>query len=265
MHDFHGTVHLADEPDAELDAKVTVDLNRVLIRSGDHEIGSWPHADVRVTKVDNVIHLVADGEILILKLDKGDFLLDLLGADEPQPEKRGRRRRAKKPVLMPDPPPPPPEGSKASYVAPEPGTAAFGELRSKAAASYADETKLQNPLAIGLLAACVLVLAGAALTWGSARLMDPGSPPIGRILAGFGGLAGLVGLYLAFFDERRVTGSAVAIAAGGVVFIVMYLYAREANLGLGFVFALLGSVALIVVGAFGMSERGVATRLPDED
>lgn len=259
MHDFSGTVHLADEPEAELDAKVTVDLNRVLIRAGDHEIGSWPHADVSVSKVDDVIRLIADGETLILKLNKGDFLLDLLGAEEPPPS-RGRKRRRKKPVLMPEPPPPPPAGSKASYVDPEPGTTAFGELRSKAAASYPDEAKLRNPLAIGLLVACVLLFAGAALTWGSARLMDPGSFPIGRILAGFGGLAGLVGLYLAFLDERRVTGSAVAIAAGGVTFAVMYLYAREANLGFGFVLALLGSLALIGIGAFGMSEQGAATR-----
>lgn len=264
MHDFSGTVHLADEPEAELDAKVTVDLNRVLIRAGDHEIGSWPHADVSVSKVDDVIHLVADGETLILKLDKGDFLLDLLGAEEAPPS-RGRRRRSKKPVLMPEPPPPPPAGSKASYVDPEPGTAAFGELRSKAAASYPDETKLRNPLAIGLLVACVLLFVGAALTWGSARLMDPGSFPIGRILAGFGGLAGLVGLYLAYFDERRVTGSAVAIAAGGVTFGVMYLYAREANLGFGFMLALVGSLALIGVGGFGLSERGAATRHHEDE
>ena len=33
MHDFHGTIHLLDEPDQVLDAKVTVDLNRVLVRA----------------------------------------------------------------------------------------------------------------------------------------------------------------------------------------------------------------------------------------
>jgi hypothetical protein len=261
VHDFHGTVHLASEPDAALEAKVTVDLNRVLIRSGDHEIGSWPHQDVAVSKVDDAVHMVADGETLVLNLDKADFLLDLLGVDETKSTTRGRKRRRKKPELMPEPPPPAPAGSKSSYVDPEPGTAAFGDLRSKAAASYQDDTKLGNHLAIGLLVASALLLAGAALTWGSVRLLD-GDFPVGRLLAGMGGLAGLFGLYLAFFDQRRVTGSAVAIAAGGVTFVVLYFYAREARLGSGFMLALLGSLALIGVGAFGMSNQGAADRPP---
>ena len=252
MHDFHGTVHLASEPDAALEAKVTVDLNRVLIRSGDHEIGSWPHHDVSISKVDDVVHMVADGETLVLELDKADFLLDLLGVDEAKSSSRGRRRRRKKPELMPEPPPPAPEGTRSSYVEPEPGTAAFGDLRSKAAASYRDDSKLGSALAIGLLVASLLLLLGAALAWGPTRLLD-GDFPIGRLLAGMGGLAGLVGLYLAFFDQRRVTGSAVAIAAGAVTFAVVFLYAREANLGLGFMLALLGALALIGVGAFGMA------------
>jgi hypothetical protein len=95
--------------------------------------------------------------------------------------------------------------------------------------------------------------------------MDPGSFPIGRALAGFGGLAALVGLYLATFDARRETGSAVAIAAGIIVLIVIYLYTRAAHLGFGFVLALLGSIALIVIGAVGMTEAGAAARHHDDD
>lgn len=265
MQDFTGTVHLAAEPEAVLDARVTVDLNRVLIRAADAEIGSWPHADVDVKKVKDEIHLTADGETLILQLENGAFFLDLLGVSDQEPPARGRRRRAKKPVLMPEPPPPAPEGSRSSYVGDDASASSFRDLRSKAAASYPDETKLHNRLALGLLIAAALILAGAALTWGSARLMDPGSFPIGRILAGFGGVAGLVGLYLATFDTRRETGSAVAIAAGGVVLIVMYLYTRAAHLGFGFMLALLGSIALIVIGAVGMSEAGAAVRHHEED
>ena len=53
--------------------------------------------------------------------------------------------------------------------------------------------------------------------------MDPGSFPIGRLLAGFGGLGGVLALYLAYFDRSRITGSAAAIAAGVVTFSVVYL------------------------------------------
>ena len=263
MHDFYGTVHLADEPDAVLDAKVTVDLNRVLIRAADAEIGSWPHADLEIKKRQDGIHLHADDETLVLNIDNGDFFLDLLGIDE-SPEPKEKKRRRKKRVLMPDPPPPAPEGSKSKYVADEAPAASFTDLRTKAAATYGDDTRLHSWVAIGLVVAVVMVLGGAALTWGSARLLEPGSFPLGRVLAGFGGLGAMVGLYLAFFDARRITGSAVAIASGLVVLAIMFFYSRAANLGIGFMVALLGSIALIIAGAVGMSDYGAASKNTDD-
>ena len=71
-------------------------------------------------------------------------------------------------------------------------------------------------------------------------------------------MAGLVGLYLAFFDRQRVNGSAVAIAAGVVVLGIAYFYARAANLKTGFMLAVLGGAGLIVAGAIGSAGRGAA-------
>lgn len=264
MHNFTGTVHLQDEPDAVLDAKVVVDLNRILIRAGEAEIGSWPHADVAIEKKPDGIHLAADGEVLVLELENGGFFLDLMGVNEHQPT-RGRRSRRKKPVLMPEPPPPPAEGSRSSYVGDDSKAANFTDLRSKAAESYGDDTKLHNWLAIGLGVALAFVLIGAALSWGAARLMDPGSFPVARVLAGFGALAGLVGLYLAFFDRQRVNGSAVAIAAGAVVLGITYFYARAAHLKTGFMLTVVGGVGLVVAGAIGLSDYGAGVRDHDED
>lgn len=264
LHNFTGKVHLLHEPDAVLDAKVVVDLNRVLIRAGDAEIGSWPHADVALKRKDDGIHLKADGEVLVLDLENSGFFLDLMGVNEMQPA-RGRRARRKKPVLMPEPPPPPAEGSRSNYVGDDATAPHFTDLRSKAAASYHDETRLHNWAAIGLGAALLLVLAGAALNWGTARLMDPGSFPVARILAGFGGLAGLVGLYLAYFDRKRINGSAVAVAAGAVVLGITYFYTLAAQLKTGFMLTILGGIGLIIVGAIGMSDYGAATRDHDED
>ena len=248
MHDFYGTVRLLDEPDASLDAKVTLDLNKVAVRAGDTEIGSWPHSDVEVKKIDGEINLTADGETLVLKLDNGDFLLDLLGVDTVPPP--SRKRRKKKTATSP------PDRTSS--------TDGFGDLRAASAAAYDEDSKLHRFLAIGLTAAAVLILLGAALTWGPFRLMDPGSFPIGRVLAGFGGLGGLFGLYIAYFDNNRITGSAIAIAAGVVTFVIMYFYARAAHLGIGFMLALLGSLALIVAGAIGMTSRG-GSGFGDED
>lgn len=267
VHDFTGKVHLLDEPDHILDAKVTVDLNRVLIRSGDAEIGSWPHADVDLAKVDKKIHLTADGETLVLDLENGDFFLDLMGVNDGSAPPTGRRRRKKKPALMPEPPPPAPEGSRARYVADDATTASFNDLRSKAAESYRDDAQLDRRLALVLAGAAALVILGAALNWGSARLFDPGSFPIARSLAGFAGVAGLIGLYFAYFDRERFIGSALAISAGGVLLGILYFYMRAAHLKLGFVLSLVGAIGLVLVGAFGMSRPAALSRSeePAED
>lgn len=264
MHDFTGTVHLADEPDGVLDAKVTVDLNRVLVRAADAEIGSWRHADLEVKKAKDGIHLIAEDETLVLNIENSAFFLDLLGVSEAAPPKRGRRAK-KKPVLMPEPPPAAPEGSKSKYVADKSSVASFSNLRDKAAASYGEDAKLHHWLAWGLGVAVVLILGGSILSWGSARLLDPGSFPIGRLLAGFGGVGAMLGLYFAFFDSQRISGSAIAIAAGTVVLAIMYFYTRAAQLKLGFMLTLLGAVTLIFVGALGMSDLGAASRYHDEE
>ncbi len=75
----------------------------------------------------------------------------------------------------------------------------------------------------------------------------------------------MIGLYFAVFDRERITGSAIAIAAGIVVFAVVYMYTRAAQLKLGFTLTMLGSLALIVIGAFGMSDAGAAVRYQEED
>ncbi len=245
MHDFYGTVHLPNEPDSTLDAKVSVDLNRVIIQADDSEIGSWRHGDVKIGKIGDQVLLRADGEELVLQLEGQDFFLDLLGANEPDPKKSRRRRQKSKPDFSDEPRTPKNLANK------------------KLLALEADADQIDRRLAIGMAIAAAAILLGAALTWGPFRLLEPGSFPIGRMLAGFGGLGGLVALYLAYFDRSRVAGAAAAIAAGIVTFAIIYLYARSARLGIGFVVTLLGAQALIAVGVLGLS--GTQSDEEDED
>ena len=130
MHDFHGTIHLLDEPDQVLDAKVTVDLNRVLVRADGAEIGSWRHADVEVQKSEDGIHMTADGETLVLNMENRDLLLDLLGGTESGGKRRKKRRR--KPA--PDPAPPAAEVASSQYSAED----AVAEARDLAERIFAD-------------------------------------------------------------------------------------------------------------------------------
>lgn len=245
MHDFHGTVFLLDDPNSVLDAKVTVDLNRIVIKTDDTEIGSWRHSDMEIKPVKDRIHLIADGETLVLKLEGQDFFQDLLGVSEPQPKKSRRHRR-----------------ESVDYDAERRTTFSLANLKEQALADSADPVDKRVAIAIGLAAAAIL--AGAALTWGPFRLMEPGSFPIGRVLAAFGGLGGLVGLYLAYFDRSRISGSAAAISAGIVTFCVILAYTRAARLGVGFALTLLGSQALIAAGVAGMMRPGDREEADDE-
>ena len=243
MHDFYGTVFLRDDPDSVLDAKVIVDLNRIVIKADGAEIGSWRHADVKVKRVKEQIFLEADGEMLVLELDGREFFLDLLGVSDTNTKKSRRSRRR-----------------DAEYEAEKKPGFSIAELKDRALEDTADP--IDRRLAIAMGAASLFILLGAALTWGPFRLMDPGSFPIGRLLAGFGGLGGVLALYLAYFDRSRITGSAAAIAAGVVTFSSVYLYSRSARLGIGFMLALLGSQALVTVGFLGLMNRGASN---DED
>jgi hypothetical protein len=238
VHEFTGTTYLLNEPDTVLDARVKVDLTAITVLADGTEVGNWKHDEVKASRVDKAVHLTANGETLVLNLEDPGFLLDLLGVDDPGPGTKKRKRS--KPVFGSD-------NKRTPFILADLKTEILEEASSR----------IDRRLAISMGAAAALILLGAALSWGPFRILDPGSFPIGRLLAGFGGLGGLLALYLAYFDRSRVTGSAAAVAAGIVTFAVVYLYARSARLGIGFVLALLGSQALVAVGVLGMIRRPV--------
>lgn len=264
MHDFFGTVHLADDQDSALEAKVTVDLHRVIIWSGKTELGSWPHQKIKVTREKDGIHLDADGEILILNLAKDQSFLDLLGVGTEEVPQRSGRRSRKQPTLMPEPPPGAPAGARSSYVGEQNRSTRFQELRRQAAASYPDDTMLRRSVAAVLLAGAVAVLVGAVLTWGTGRIFDPGAFPLDRVLAGMAGVAGLLGLYLGYIDAQRAVGAAISIAAGAVLIAILVFAARAAHLGYGFLLTVIGAQAMIAAGVLGVSEYGAKRRSGEE-
>ena len=237
VQDFSGNAYLLNDPDTVFAAQVKVDLNRITINTDGTEIGSWRHDEVTITDVKDHIHLTADGETLVIDMDGRDFFLDLLGI-APSEQTRSRRRRRE---------------NKEWEAERQPATFSIANLKERALADSADP--LDRRLAILMGGAAIVMLVGAALTWGPYRLLDPGSFPISRLLAGFGGLGGLLALYLAYFDRSRFTGSAAAVAAGVVSFAIVYLYARSARLGVGCVLVLIGSQLLTVVGVIGIFGR----------
>lgn len=236
VHEFAGTTYLLTEPDTILDANVKVDLTRITVIADGAEIGAWHHDAVKVNKVDDVVHLTAGGETLVLDVDGRDLLLDLLGFSDPDLRSSRKRR------------------TRTSEYAPE-GRNRFSLADMKTQIIEEGANRIDRRLAILMGGAAAAIILGAALGWGPFRILEPGSFPIGRLLAAFGGLGGFLALYLAYFDRSRVTGSAAAVAAGVVTFTIMYFYARAARLGIGFMLALLGAQGLIAVGVAGMLRR----------
>lgn len=234
MHRFTGTVYLRDDPETVLDANVVIDANTIAVEADGTEIGSWPRKDVAVEGVGNEVHLTADGETLVLDVEGEDFLLDLLDAGRGSSQANRRRNRESKRW----------EAERLS------SRFSLVNLKEQALAEGADP--IDRRLAILMGSAAVAILVGAALNWGPFRIFDPSSFPIARVLAAVGGLAGLLAVYLAYYDRSRFTGSAVAAAAGFVTFAVAYIYVRSAHLGFGFVLALVGSQLLTVVGVIGV-------------
>jgi hypothetical protein len=244
VNEFAGNTYLLDDPDTILDARIKVDLTNITVIADGTEIGSWKHDEVKVSRVDKLIHLRANDETLVIAVDNPGFLLDLLGVETP-PQTTGRRRRQK----------------TVEYK--QEGRSQFSLANLKNEILEERTGRLDRRLAIMMGIAAAAVLLGAALSWGPFRILDPGSFPIGRLLAAFGGLGGLLGLYLAYFDRSRVTGSAATIAAGVVTFAIMFVYARAARLGIGFIFAMLGAQGLVAVGVLGMLGRPAGTE-PEE-
>lgn len=231
---FTGTGYLLDEPDSIFAAEVELDLSSIAIKADGTEIGRWKQSDVVVKKSNDLVHLTADGDTLVFDLESRDFFLDMVTVEEPEPVGARRRRGPRYK----------PEGRHQFSIA---------DIKTQMLEAGADQ--IDRRLAIVMAAAGIAILLGAAFTWGPYRILDPGSFPIGRLLAAFGGLGGLLGVYLAYTDRSRVTGSAAAIAAGIVTFCIVYIYARSARLGIGFVLTLLGSQALVAAGVAGMMRR----------
>ena len=233
---FTGTAHLLDDPDGVFNAEVDLDLNNITVKADGTEIGTWKQAQLSVARAKDQVHLTADGETLVLDLDQRDFFLDMLGVEEPKPS-QSRRQHSR----------------TANFE--EEGHKPFSLADIKREMLETTAQQIDRRLAMFMGGAAVVILIGAALTWGPFRILDSGGFPIGRLLAAFGGFGGLLAVYLAYFDKSRFTGSAAAAAAGIVTLCIMFLYSRSAHLGVGFMLALLGAQALATAGLVGILRR----------
>jgi micrococcal nuclease len=94
MAKFHGRLWLARDRSSELTADFHVEGDRIRIVSGDDVIGEWDRSDVDIQPYEDGVHLLAEGEELVLRADDIGFEAALVGRVAPEAGLASRIRAA---------------------------------------------------------------------------------------------------------------------------------------------------------------------------
>ena len=130
----------------------------------------------------------------------------------------------------------------------------FDALRTRSAENYSDENVLSTPLTMAMFFTAIALVVGALLSWGIYALSD--SFPVERLVSAVAAFAVAGGAYLGWRQDRRIAGSIFALGGGILALAAVYAYAREADIGIGFLLATAGAVAAVVLGIVGVTRFG---------
>ncbi len=225
MASFHGSVRLEADPASAVRALVEIGPDEIVLYAGDAEIGRWARDAVSVNQTGTSFLFHADDERLVLEMDEAAAFRAAVGAIEADGAS---------------------EAAAAAGGDDEP-SGGFDRLRKASAGTYTEDNVLVRPLGLALAVAGAVLVLGAVLSWGPARIISDGFP-LARVLAALAGIAALVGAYLGLFAEQRVNGGWLAVGASVVALVVLYFSAREAGIRLGYLIAFVGALAVLAVG-----------------
>jgi hypothetical protein len=130
----------------------------------------------------------------------------------------------------------------------------FETLRNRSAENYSDESVLSVPLTMAMFLTAVGLVLGTLLSWGVYALSD--SLPVERLVSAVAAFAVAGGAYLGYRQDRRIAGSIIALGGGVLALAAVYAYAREAQIGIGFLLATAGAVAAVALGIVGVTRFG---------
>ena len=241
MPTFPGSLRLASDPESRVRAQIEVDDERLVVRTGEEELGNWELAALDFDPTPGGFRMNADGEELILTTGDNPAFADLVGVTPPPKLGSNGSEAAEQAV--------PAKGADSSR---------FGSLRSRSAATWVSEDTMHPLLSYAVFAAGIVVIVGAVLNWGDARLLGGDGIPWARIFAGAAAIGAMVGAYIAWREERRTFGAGIAVGSGALILILLFFYARAAGLGLGFFVAMIAVVPLTAAAVVGLTKWGVA-------
>ncbi len=78
MTAYSGTLRMPDDTGLSLGVQIDLSESRLRVSAGDSEIGDWHLDDILVKAEDDGFHLRAEGEEVILRVDRdAEFAVDL--------------------------------------------------------------------------------------------------------------------------------------------------------------------------------------------
>jgi hypothetical protein len=238
MPTFTGSLRLATDPESRVRADIVVEQERLVVRANGGELGNWALSEVAFNPAPGGFRVSADGEELILTTGDNASFAEIVGVEPP-------------PVIEP----------ATSAAAPGTVSARLDRLRDRSPGRWVSADTLRTSLVYVVMGSALVLVLASALTWGDVRLVGgSGAIPWGRVFTSAAALAAAIGAYMAWRQERRMAGSALAAGAGLLALLVMYAYARRAGLGVGFLLGYMATLPLIAAAVLGLTDRGVADR-----
>ena len=236
MRTFTGSLRLAADPDSRVRADIEIDADRLILRAGGDELGAWELTGIDIEPAPGGFRVQADGEDLILTTGDNPTFAELVGVGVPPAEQIG--------------------GNGASAASKGAESSRFRNLRTRSAASWADDETLRTPLAYAIAGSAIVLILAAALSWGELRLIGNDGVSWARVFVGLAGVGGAVGAYLGWREHRRLIGAGLAAGGGLLGLLVMYFYLRKAGIGLGFFLAMIAAVLLTTAAILGLTKWG---------
>lgn len=260
MPEFTGSLRLASDPATSVVADVVVDNDRLVLSAGSSQIGDWARREIDISVSSEGFRLRADGEDLILAITDPAGFAEAVGIEPFDPRRDGGTesgpQRARPAAGR--------RGGRVPFPTADSLSSRFTKLRQRSAVGYRDDTTLQQVFVWPLVGSAALLALGALLGWGPFHLIGDTSFPLARLLAAVAAVAAAVGVYLSFRSHMRPTGVPMIVASSSFSLLVIYAYANEAGLRIGFLLSFIGAIGLGALGGIAMTDWGATPRHPDD-
>ena len=258
MATFRGVLEVDGQPDSAVVSNIEVVGGVLTLHAGGAELGRWNLNDISIEPGKDFFRVVADDEVLLLRVRDAKRFASTVGSGIPEMESGTMDDLV--PAITPTPQVRAIDRSEATPGIP----AGAPEADAVAKRPGPDESTLLRPLTLGIGGAAIALFVGAFLSWGRWHI-GGGQFPIGRLISAVAGLAAGASAYIALAGEKRRDVGLLAGLSALIAIVVIILYAAEAGIGIGFIITIVATVAITALSVLALSPIGGAPVVPEDD